>query len=75
MSPVQDGPSCPGCGLPNYYGLCGVCRGDEALARAEGLPYPFDERPADGHTKACRKARAKAELLGNPEPECACDPY
>lgn len=27
---VQDGPSCSGCGLSNYEGLCPHCRGDEA---------------------------------------------
>lgn len=46
--PVVDGPSCPGCGLANYSGLCAVCRGDEPLARAEGLPFPWlaeDEAP------------------------------
>ncbi len=26
--PVKDGPHCPACGLPNYDGLCPVCRGD-----------------------------------------------
>ncbi len=26
---VQDGPSCLGCGLPNYQGICPHCRGDE----------------------------------------------
>lgn len=27
--PVRDGAACPGCGLPNYEGLCPVCRGGE----------------------------------------------
>jgi hypothetical protein len=27
--PIKDGPSCPGCGLPNYEGLCPHCRGDQ----------------------------------------------
>ena len=26
---IRDGAYCPGCGLPNYEGLCPVCRGDE----------------------------------------------
>jgi hypothetical protein len=26
--PQRDGHYCPGCGLPNYEGLCPVCRGD-----------------------------------------------
>lgn len=36
--PVQDGPACPGCGLPNYSGLCPVCRGDEDAYEAELAP-------------------------------------
>lgn len=27
---VTDGPSCQGCGLPNYQGLCPHCRGDQS---------------------------------------------
>ncbi len=49
--PVRDGPQCPGCGLPNYEGLCPVCRGDEQATRDEGLPYPWndeDEGDDDG---------------------------
>lgn len=44
---VKDGPSCPGCGLPNYEGLCPVCRGDEAETRRQGLPYPFNDPEDD----------------------------
>jgi hypothetical protein len=44
--PVQDGPACTSCGLPNYSGLCPVCRGDEVATREEGLPYPW---PPDNH--------------------------
>jgi hypothetical protein len=40
---VKDGPQCPGCGLPNYEGLCSVCRGNEEEARLEGLPYPWND--------------------------------
>jgi hypothetical protein len=40
---VKDGPSCPGCGLPNYEGLCPVCRGDEAATSREGLPFQWPE--------------------------------
>jgi hypothetical protein len=47
----MDGPSCHGCGLPNYEGLCPVCRGDypayeEELAGAFG-PWidPSDDEP------------------------------
>jgi len=41
----EDGPSCPGCGLPNYSGLCPVCRGDETAYREELQPFfgPWDE--------------------------------
>jgi hypothetical protein len=45
--PVRDGPSCPGCGLPNYEGMCPVCRGDERATRDEGLPYPWDAPETD----------------------------
>lgn len=44
--PVRDGPSCPGCGLPNYSGLCPVCRGDEAAYEAELVP-PFPSLQED----------------------------
>ena len=27
---VEDGPSCQGCGLPNYQGFCPHCRGDKS---------------------------------------------
>jgi hypothetical protein len=43
---VKDGPACRGCGLPNYEGLCPVCRGDEDAARREGMPYPWPEDDA-----------------------------
>lgn len=36
----QDGPACPGCGLPNYSGFCPVCRGDYAIYQAE-LQFAF----------------------------------
>jgi hypothetical protein len=36
---VEDGPSCPGCGLPNYEGLCPVCRGDEPAYMEELRPF------------------------------------
>jgi hypothetical protein len=35
----EDGPSCPGCGLPNYSGLCPVCRGDESAYVEELQPF------------------------------------
>lgn len=37
----QDGPSCPGCGLPNYSGLCPWCRGDQDAYEHELVP-PFE---------------------------------
>jgi hypothetical protein len=39
--PVKDGPSCPGCGLANYEGLCPHCRGDQDAYKAELVP-PFE---------------------------------
>lgn len=42
MSPVRDGSTCPGCGLPNYEGLCPHCRGDQdAYERELVPPFPF----------------------------------
>lgn len=46
--PVHDGPACPGCGLPNYSGMCPVCLGDEQAAWNEKLPYPWSYCPACG---------------------------
>lgn len=39
MAP-KEGPSCPGCGLPNYEGLCPVCRGDMP-AYVDELQFAF----------------------------------
>lgn len=36
---VEDGPSCSGCGLPNYSGMCPVCRGDESAYVEELQPF------------------------------------
>lgn len=49
--PVKDGPSCPGCGLPNYEGLCPVCRGDEAGYHEELEPSfgPWDASEVETH--------------------------
>lgn len=42
MTMVCDGPSCPGCGLPNYAGLCPHCRGDlDAYKRELEPPFPL----------------------------------
>lgn len=38
--PIKDGSSCPGCGLPNYEGLCPHCRGDRDDYEHELVP-PF----------------------------------
>jgi len=37
---VKDGPSCQGCGLPNYQGICPHCRGDRDAYERELVP-PF----------------------------------
>lgn len=37
---AKDGPSCRGCGLPNYQGLCPHCRGDQDAYERELVP-PF----------------------------------
>ncbi len=47
---VRDGASCPGCGLPNYAGLCPVCAGDESRARDEGLPFPWADESEESET-------------------------
>ena len=36
--PVRDGQFCPGCGLPNYAGLCPHCRGDLDAYERELVP-------------------------------------
>lgn len=40
---VKDGPSCRGCGLPNYEGFCPVCRGDHEEAVRNGMWPPGQE--------------------------------
>ena len=37
--PIQDGSSCPHCGLPNYAGLCPYCSGNEQAYMDELYPY------------------------------------
>jgi uncharacterized Zn finger protein (UPF0148 family) len=37
--PIKDGEHCPHCGLPNYSGLCPVCRGDEQAYISELAPF------------------------------------
>lgn len=41
---VKDGSYCPGCGLPNYEGLCPVCRGGDEGWSA----YQVELKPAFG---------------------------
>lgn len=57
--PVRDGPSCPGCGLANYEGLCPVCSGDEATARHEGMPFPW--APATTNEEAATNVASTQE--------------
>ena len=45
MDGIKDGESCRGCGLPNYSGLCPVCRGDEQAYIEELHPYFGDFYP------------------------------
>ena len=48
---VKDGPSCPGCGLPNYEGLCPHCRGDQdAYERELVPPFPTSRDEAEEPT-------------------------
>lgn len=47
---VTDGPSCSGCGLPNYEGMCPHCRGDQDAYEHELVPpfessVPWEESP------------------------------
>lgn len=59
---VMDGPSCPGCGLPNYEGLCPHCRGDQDAYERELVP-PFDSSlPPDPASVAAEEA-LNARLL------------
>ena len=49
IMPVKDGPCCPGCGLPNYSGLCPHCRGDEDDFQREIDPiHGRDEQTKEG---------------------------
>ncbi len=50
---IKDGSYCPGCGLPNYEGLCPHCRGDQAAYEEELAPYfgsslPEEEEATNG---------------------------
>lgn len=67
--PVSDGYSCPGCGLANYQGTCGVCSGDEDEARHEGLPYPWE----DEQEQAAEEASEQPRRSMSPEAEARLD--
>lgn len=45
-SGIKDGPSCPGCGLANYEGMCPHCRGDQDAYEHELVP-PFESSLPD----------------------------
>jgi hypothetical protein len=58
----RDGPSCPGCGLPNYEGLCPHCRGDQDAFERELVPpfettIPYPDTPTDRARLAYFKAK------------------
>jgi hypothetical protein len=61
--PVKDGPACPGCGLPNYEGLCPHCRGDADAYEHELVP-PFeslnDQRLEESHMAEERRREDEA---------------
>lgn len=42
---VKEGPSCRGCGLPNYEGFCPVCRGD--LTALAEIDFAFEVQAAN----------------------------
>jgi hypothetical protein len=52
---VLEGAACPGCGLPNYDGLCPRCRGDQDAYERELVP-PFETSidPAPAAVRTCR---------------------
>jgi hypothetical protein len=66
---VKDGVSCPGCGLPNYEGMCPHCRGDqEAYERELVPPFPSSRScewsghewwPAGGGLLICGRCEAE----------------
>jgi hypothetical protein len=54
MNRPQDGESCNGCGLPNYSGLCPVCRGDQQAYEAE-LAFAFGHCDEESLCEQCPK--------------------
>lgn len=77
MTPhVEDGPSCPGCGLANYSGLCPVCRGDEDGYRDE-LQFAFgpwyqdeDDRSVDGVELKCSQPSGESVAARDKSDRC-----
>jgi len=67
--PVKDGPSCPGCGLANYEGLCPVCRGDYPAYEAELEPFfgRWEPEPLPEHPGA--EAAGQDQRSCNPKSE------
>ena len=59
--PISDGDYCPGCGLPNYAGLCPYCSGNEQAYMDELYPY-FGE---------VYEGQAEKFGLTNPAPDAA----
>ncbi len=46
----RDGKYCPGCGLPNYEGLCPHCCGDRDAYEYELVPpFPTTTTPQRGN--------------------------
>ena len=45
-SKQKDGSSCPGCGLPNWQGLCPHCSGDQQRYEQKLVP-PFQSSRSD----------------------------
>lgn len=62
--PVRDGASCPGCGLPNYDGLCPVCRGDEQ-GYVDELQFAF----GPWHADEVRSPDPSGGVVGGPQPD------
>lgn len=68
--PVKDGPACPGCGLPNYEGICPHCSGDVDAYEAELVP-PFpsehdrlnEQRLEDAHLAEEHRREDEAAAL------------
>jgi hypothetical protein len=70
--PVKDGPSCSGCGLPNYSGLCPHCRGDQQAYEDELVP-PFQSSLQPTELEECDECGGKGFYLIDGVPQkCIC---